>query len=221
MILIAKDIKKKYCTKTESISVLNGINMELNNSDFASIMGPSGAGKSTLLHIFGTIDPFDSGNLEINFNKITKDKDYSKFRSKNIGFVFQFHHLLHEFTILENLIIPQMLVDTRKNNAENNAIELLKRLELINLKNRYPNEISGGERQRVSVLRAMVNLPKLILADEPTGNLDKENSIKLLKLFKTIKNDFNTSILVATHDELIKEFTNRNFNLDNGILTEN
>ena len=220
MILSAKNIKKSYSTGTEIINVLNGINMKLNDSEFISIMGPSGAGKSTLLHILGTLDSFDGGSLEINSEFILNTNDYSKFRSKNIGFVFQFHHLLHEFTVLENLIIPQMLIENINNNAEIKAINLLGELDLINLKNRYPGQISGGERQRVAVLRALVNLPKIILADEPTGNLDKDNSIKLLELFNTIKNNFNTTIIVATHDEFVKNYTNRNFNLDNGVLTE-
>ena len=204
MILSAKNIKKSYSTGTEIINVLNGIDIKLNDSQFISIMGPSGAGKSTLLHILGTLDSFDDGSLEINSEYILNTNDYSKFRSKNIGFVFQFHHLLHEFTVLENLIIPQMLIENINNNAENNATDLLGKLDLIHLKDRYPGQISGGERQRVAVLRALVNFPKIILADEPTGNLDKDNSIKLLELFNTIKNNFNTTIIVATHDEFVK-----------------
>jgi len=221
MILSAKNIIKSYKVANEKVNVLNGINLELFDSEFISIMGASGAGKSTLLNILGTLDSFDSGGLQINSNIINNNEDYSTFRAYNIGFVFQFHHLLHEFTVLENLIIPQMLIKKKNINAIHNAKNLLGELDLINLENRYPSQISGGERQRIAVLRALVNQPKLILADEPTGNLDKENSVKLLELFNTIKENYKTTIVVATHDEFIKNYTNRNFKLNCGILIGN
>jgi len=221
MILSAKNIIKSYKVANEKVNVLNGINLELFDSEFISIMGASGAGKSTLLNILGTLDSFDSGGLQINSNIINNNEDYSTFRAYNIGFVFQFHHLLHEFTVLENLIIPQMLIKKNNINAIHNAKNLLGELDLINLENRYPSQISGGERQRIAVLRALVNQPKLILADEPTGNLDKENSVKLLELFNTIKENYKTTIVVATHDEFIKNYTNRNFKLNCGILIGN
>ncbi|MBC8197780.1 MAG: ABC transporter ATP-binding protein [Candidatus Marinimicrobia bacterium] len=221
MILSAKNIIKSYKVANEKVNVLNGINLELFDSEFISIMGASGAGKSTLLNILGTLDSFDSGGLQINSNIINNNEDYSTFRAYNIGFVFQFHHLLHEFSVLENLIIPQMLIKKNNINAIHNAKNLLGELDLINLENRYPSQISGGERQRIAVLRALVNQPKLILADEPTGNLDKENSVKLLELFNTIKENYKTTIVVATHDEFIKNYTNRNFKLNCGILIGN
>jgi len=221
MILSAKNINKCYNTGKETITVLNNLNLEINTPEFISIMGPSGAGKSTLLHILGTLDEFDSGELLINLEEIKNENDYSEFRSKNIGFVFQFHHLLHEFTILENLVIPQMLINNNKITNQKNAEDLLEQLNLFHLKNRYPGQISGGERQRIAVLRALVNQPKLLFADEPTGNLDQENSNKLLELFNTINDKFETTIIVATHDEFVKNYTNRNLHLDNGILTEN
>lgn len=221
MILSAKNINKSYKTGKEILTVLNNLSLEIQSPEFISIMGPSGAGKSTLLHILGTLDDFDSGELLINSEKILNNKDYSEFRSKNIGFIFQFHHLLHEFTIIENLIIPQMLVNNNKITIQKNAEDLLEQLNLFHLKNRYPGQISGGERQRIAVLRALVNQPKLLFADEPTGNLDQENSNKLLELFNTIKDKFETTIVVATHDEIVKNYTNRNLYLDNGILTEN
>jgi lipoprotein-releasing system ATP-binding protein len=221
MILSAKNINKSYKTGKEILTVLNNLSLEIQSPEFISIMGPSGAGKSTLLHILGTLDDFDSGELLINSEKIINKKDYSEFRSKNIGFIFQFHHLLHEFTIIENLIIPQILVNKNKITIQKNAEDLLEQLNLFHLKNRYPGQISGGERQRIAVLRALVNQPKLLFADEPTGNLDQENSNKLLELFNTIKDKFETTIVVATHDEIVKNYTNRNLYLDNGILTEN
>lgn len=220
MILSAKDICKSYKSGNDSLSVLKNLNLKINESEFISIMGPSGAGKSTLLHILGTIDEFDSGNLNINSIEIIKGKDYSKFRSENIGFVFQFHHLLHEFTILENLVIPQMLLYKNKDEIQSNAEEILEQLNLMHLKSRFPSQISGGERQRVAVLRALVNKPKLLFADEPTGNLDKENSNKLLELFNTIKDKFKTTIVIATHDDTIKNYATRNLYIDNGVLTE-
>ena len=220
MILSAKDICKSYKSGNDSLSVLKNLNLKINESEFISIMGPSGAGKSTLLHILGTIDEFDSGNLNINSIEIIKGKDYSKFRSKNIGFVFQFHHLLHEFTVLENLVIPQRLLFKNKDEIQSNAEEILEQLNLMHLKSRFPSQISGGERQRVAVLRALVNKPKLLFADEPTGNLDKENSNKLLELFNTIKDKFKTTIVIATHDDTIKNYATRNLYIDNGVLTE-
>ena len=220
MILSAIDICKSYKSGNDSLSVLKNLNLKINESEFISIMGPSGAGKSTLLHILGTIDEFDSGNLNINSIEIIKGKDYSKFRSKNIGFVFQFHHLLHEFTVLENLVIPQRLLFKNKDEIQSNAEEILEQLNLMHLKSRFPSQISGGERQRVAVLRALVNKPKLLFADEPTGNLDKENSNKLLELFNTIKDKFKTTIVIATHDDTIKNYATRNLYIDNGVLTE-
>tara|TARA_A100000164_G_C21933313_1_gene786789 strand:- start:1711 stop:2376 length:666 start_codon:yes stop_codon:yes gene_type:complete len=220
MILTAKNIYKSYKTKSEEILVLSDLSLTVQNSEIISIMGPSGAGKSTLLHILGTIDNFDSGNLTINSIEIDSMNDNSKFRSENIGFIFQFHHLLHEFSVIENLIIPQMLLDKDKFTIKEIALELLNELGLIHLKDRFPGQISGGERQRVAVLRALVNQPKLLFADEPTGNLDIENSNKLLELFNTIKDKFKTSIVIATHDEIVKNYSSRNLMLEDGILIE-
>ncbi|MAJ44289.1 MAG: lipoprotein-releasing system ATP-binding protein LolD [Candidatus Marinimicrobia bacterium] len=218
--LTAKNIYKSYKTKSEEILVLSDLSLTVQNSEIISIMGPSGAGKSTLLHILGTIDNFDSGNLTINSIEIDSMNDNSKFRSENIGFIFQFHHLLHEFSVIENLIIPQMLLDKDKFTIKEIALELLNELGLIHLKDRFPGQISGGERQRVAVLRALVNQPKLLFADEPTGNLDIENSNKLLELFNTIKDKFKTSIVIATHDEIVKNYSSRNLMLEDGILIE-
>ncbi len=220
MILTAKNIYKSYKTKSEEILVLSDLSLTVQNSEIISIMGPSGAGKSTLLHILGTIDNFDSGNLTINSIEIDSMNDNSKFRSENIGFIFQFHHLLHEFSVIENLIIPQILLDKDKFTIKEIALELLNELGLIHLKDRFPGQISGGERQRVAVLRALVNQPKLLFADEPTGNLDIENSNKLLELFNTIKDKFKTSIVIATHDEIVKNYSSRNLMLEDGILIE-
>ena len=220
MILYAKNITKSYKMKHEEIEVLKNLTLKIEEPEILSIMGPSGAGKSTLLHIMGTLDGFDSGSLKINSKKIYPRHDYSKFRSENIGFIFQFHHLLHEFSVLENLIIPQILLEKDKNLIRNTAFNLLEQLELGHLKDRYPGQISGGERQRIAVLRAIVNQPILLFADEPTGNLDKENSNKILELFNIIKDKFKTTIVIATHDELVKKYSNRNLLLDKGILLE-
>ena len=218
MIICAQNIKKSYTTKSEKITVINNLNLNIYSPEIISIMGPSGAGKSTLLHILGTVDSFDSGNLTIESEKIYPHKDYSKFRSKNIGFVFQFHHLLNEFSVLENLIIPQILLSKDKVSNKNIALGLLNDLELIHLKDRYPNQISGGERQRVAIIRAIVNKPRILFADEPTGNLDQGNSTKILELFNKIKNKYKMAILIATHDQSIRKFTNRNFLLRDGVL---
>ena len=216
MILSAKDICKSYKSGNDSLSVLKNLNLKINESEFISIMGPSGAGKSTLLHILGTIDEFDSGNLNINFIEIIKGKDYSNFRSKNIGFVFQFHHLLPDFSAFENVLIPTWIRD--KEDMESYAIELFERLDLANRKNHMPSELSGGERSRVALIRAIINKPALLLADEPTGNLDEKNSVKLIDLLCDINRDFNQTIILTTHNPDVAAIGNKRFVLESGIL---
>ena len=217
-ILEANNISKTYYKTEETIPVLNKLNIVVEKREILVLIGPSGSGKSTLLNILGTLDSDYSGNLIIDELPITNAVDLSNIRRHKLGFIFQFHHLLPEFTILENLLIPQMIAHNFSNVPKKATIDMLDIIGLKNRINHYPNEISGGERQRVAVLRAMVNNPCLILADEPTGNLDRENSQILLKLMVDLKAKFQQSFLIATHDQSILEIADRVLYLNDGKI---
>jgi len=217
-ILEAHNISKIYYKTEESIPVLNKLNLIVEKGEIIVLMGPSGSGKSTLLNILGTLDSDYSGNLIIDGLPITNAVDLSNIRRNKLGFIFQFHHLLPEFTILENLLIPLMIANNYSNVPQEDSIDMLKNIGLKNRMNHYPNEISGGERQRVAVLRAMVNNPCLILADEPTGNLDRENSLKMLKLMTELKAKYQQSFIIATHDQSILDIADRVLYLKDGKI---
>ena len=217
-ILEAHNISKTYYKMEESIPVLNKLNLIVEKGEIIVLMGPSGSGKSTLLNILGTLDSDYSGELIIDELPITNTVDLGNIRRHKLGFIFQFHHLLPEFTILENLLIPQMIADNYSNVPQEDTIDMLEIIGLKNRMNHYPNEISGGERQRVAVLRAMVNNPCLILADEPTGNLDRENSLKMLKLMTELKAKYQQSFIIATHDQSILDIADRVLYLKDGKI---
>lgn len=217
-ILEAHNISKIYYKTEESIPVLNKLNLIVEKGEIIVLMGPSGSGKSTLLNILGTLDSDYTGNLIIDELPITNAVDLSNIRRHKLGFIFQFHHLLPEFTILENLLIPQMIADNYSNVPQEDTIDMLENIGLKARMNHYPNEISGGERQRVAVLRAMVNNPCLILADEPTGNLDRENSLKMLKLMTELKAKYQQSFIIATHDQSILDIADRVLYLKDGKI---
>lgn len=217
-ILEAHNISKTYYKMEESIPVLNKLNLIVEKGEIIVLMGPSGSGKSTLLNILGTLDSDYSGELIIDELPITNAVDLSNIRRHKLGFIFQFHHLLPEFTILENLLIPQMIADNYSNVPQEDTIDMLENIGLKARMNHYPNEISGGERQRVAVLRAMVNNPCLILADEPTGNLDRENSLKMLKLMTELKAKYQQSFIIATHDQSILDIADRVLYLKDGKI---
>lgn len=221
MILQAKKICKSYKTAAEYIVVLDNLDLTVNSGEIAAVMGPSGAGKSTLLHILGLLDTFDSGSIEYDGHPIQNENDLASLRARKIGFIFQYHHLLPEFTVLENLVIPQHLINTDAGTARERSMELLESLGLGNRASHYPSQISGGEKQRVALLRSLVNQPKLVLADEPTGNLDLENSQNLLKLITKMRDDFGQSFLIATHDQVVAEVADRVLFLDSGKLKQN
>ena len=217
-LLEANNIIKSYSKTGSEIPVINDLSISVNAGEILVLMGPSGSGKSTLLNILGTLDTDFTGNLTIDGIFISDTVDLAAIRRDKIGLVFQFHHLLPEFTIHENLLIPKMIAGKLQNDSSKDIMDML---ELIGLKNRiahFPNEISGGERQRVAVMRALVNKPCLVLADEPTGNLDRENSQILLKLIVNLKLKYQQSFIIATHDKSILEIADRVLYLKDGKI---
>lgn len=202
--VIANNIEKSY----NELKVLKGVNLEIQSGQVVSIVGASGAGKSTLLHILGTLDRPDSGELIINNTDVTKlsQKNMAFFRNQNIGFVFQFHHLLPEFTAIENVLIPAMIGNENYQNKTTKAKEILDYLGLMDRLDHKPSELSGGEQQRVAIARALINEPNIIFADEPTGNLDSENSNEIQNLFFELSKSFNQTFVIVTHN---KELANK------------
>ena len=219
-ILEAQNISKIYHKAGEAIPVLNNLHIAVERGEILVLIGPSGSGKSTLLNILGTLDSDFSGSLIIDELYISNTVDITSIRRQKLGFIFQFHHLLPEFTILENLLIPQMITENYSNVPQNAAKEMLKLIGLKERINHYPNEISGGERQRVAVMRAMINNPCIILADEPTGNLDRDNSQKMLKLMAKLKLKYKQSFIIATHDQSILDIADRVLYLNDGQITK-
>lgn len=212
-----KNVSKTYKTKMEELNILKNINFKFNNGDFVSIQGKSGSGKTTLLNILGLLDIKSEGELYINSEKIEK-QDLTKLRSENIGFVFQFHYLLNEFSALENVMIPALnKKNANKKEIEKRAKELLAMVGLSNRLNHKPNELSGGEKQRVSIARAMINSPELILADEPTGNLDYETSQLINNIFVEL-NKKGQGIIIVTHSQELANLANYKYILKNGVL---
>lgn len=214
-------IKTSGITKAYgSLRVLKGIDISIEEKEVVSIVGASGAGKTTLLQIIGTLDRPDSGNVFYNGTDISKlkGKSLAAFRNSNIGFVFQFHQLLPEFTALENVCIPAFIAGKSKSDAENRATELLGFLNLSDRLDHKPSELSGGEQQRVAVARALVNSPSVILADEPSGNLDSENKNELHKLFFTLRDTFGQTIIIVTHDRQLADMSDRILQIRDGMI---
>ena len=213
-----KDIKKSY----GSLQVLKGINLTIEPAKVVTIVGASGAGKSTLLHILGTLDKPDSGEVIIDGTSLYTmgEKQLSDYRNQHIGFVFQFHHLLPEFTAVENVALPALIAGKTKKEAEHRAIELLDFLKLTDRTSHKPSELSGGEQQRVAVARALVNNPGLILADEPSGNLDSENARKLHQLFFDLRDNFKQTFIIVTHNEELAQMSDRVIVMKDGLCEE-
>lgn len=201
-----------------NLQVLKDITLSIEPSQVVTIVGPSGAGKSTLLHLIGTLDRPDSGEIIIENTKVNtlNDDQLSDFRSAHIGFVFQFHHLLPEFTALENVMLPMLIAGQSKQKASQRAQELLSFLKLDERVGHKPSELSGGELQRVAVARALANNPKLILADEPSGNLDTENAKKLHQLFFDLRDRFHQTFIIVTHNEELAKLSDRCLSMRNG-----
>ena len=220
MILKAENISKSYRTSTGPLEVLRDVSLSLKEGELVSVAGPSGCGKSTLLNILGTLDQPNKGTLEIAGKDVAllDDESVSRLRCESIGFVFQFHHLLPEFTIVENLMIPQRLLGRSEKAAADWAKELLSKVELLPRADHRPNAISGGERQRVAVLRALVNEPGIVLADEPTGNLDVDAARQLMEVTQTLAEDFNQAFLIVTHNPDVAALCERNLTIKEGTV---
>lgn len=215
----ATDIVKSY----GSLQVLKGVNLMINQGEIVSIMGDSGAGKTTLLQILGTLEKPDSGNLRIKDTEVLSlsEKKLSRFRNEHIGFIFQFHHLLPEFTALENVCIPGLIAKKNKPEIEKRAKELLDFLGLSARLDHKPSAMSGGEQQRVAVARALINNPSVVLADEPTGNLDSKNAEELHKLFFELRKEFNNTFVVITHNPELANLADRKLRMADGALLNN
>ncbi|MCX7743167.1 MAG: ABC transporter ATP-binding protein [Flavobacteriales bacterium] len=212
----ATNIYKRY----GSLEVLKGVSLEIKQGEIVCIIGKSGAGKSTLLHILGTLDRPESGEISIDGIRtdLLNDKKLSEFRNKHIGFVFQFHHLLPEFNALENVCMPAYIRKTPRKQAEQRAKELLDYLGLSHRITHKPSELSGGEQQRVAIARALINNPTAIFADEPTGNLDTQTSSELHQLFLKLRQEFNQTFVIVTHNPELAELANRTVRMEDGLI---
>ena len=219
MILNAYQISMSYHNGEKELHVLRNVDLELQQGEIITIMGQSGAGKTTLLNILGTLDRPDSGSVSICGQDISglTEKKLSELRNKQLGFVFQFHHLLPEFTAMENVLMPALIAGDEQN-ARERADELFDYVGMTERRNHYPAQLSGGERLRAAVLRALILKPGVVLADEPTGNLDESNADRLLNLFHKINDDFNQAFVITTHNPNVADIGNRRFVLENETL---
>ena len=218
MILSVKNLKKTFKDGDKVLEVLKGVSFNLHKGDILTIKGPSGSGKSTLLSLLGTLDQPDSGEIVINQKNLKDVKDYDLIRNTHIGFIFQFHNLIAELNVVENVTIPTLIAG--KKIDTDYVDELFEYFDLSNRKKSFPLDLSGGEKQRVSAMRAIINKPSIVIADEPTGNLDEHNAIKMIDLFQKLNQDFNLTFVIATHDEKVFNIGSKKTNLYDGNLLE-
>ena len=221
MIIKLEDVDKFYMETGNKLHILKKLNLEVKRGEFVSILGKSGSGKSTLLNIMGLLDKIDGGKIWIDDKEVSSLNETERNNIKNhfLGFVFQFHYLMSEFTALENVMIPALLNNFKnKSEIEKEAKELLEIVDLAERMKHKPNQLSGGEKQRVAIARAMINKPKLILADEPTGNLDEDTGEMIFSLFRKINKERNQSIVVVTHARDLSQVTDRQIYLKRGVL---
>jgi lipoprotein-releasing system ATP-binding protein len=216
MIVDIKKLTKTFSDGSRKLHVLKDINLQIDKGNIITIKGPSGSGKSTLLSIIGTLDNADSGELLINGISIQENTNIDNLRNKSIGFVFQFHNLISELTLEENVSLPKMIAKEQWDKDE--LIELFEYFDLKDRMNSFPNDLSGGEKQRVAVMRAVINNPSIIIADEPTGNLDKENALKMMSLFQKLNTEKQLTIIIATHDEDVFNIGLKKYQLVDGCL---
>ena len=216
MILSVKNLKKSYNDGETKLEVLKDISFDLKKGSILTIKGPSGSGKSTLLSLLGTLDTQDSGDIIINDKNLDEYDDFSEIRNNHIGFIFQFHNLISELNVTENVCVPAFI--SNKAIDHNFLDTLFEYFQLTNKENAFPLDLSGGEKQRVSVMRAIINKPSIIIADEPTGNLDEKNALKLIDLFKKLNKDFELTYIIATHDNKVFDIGHQKMELSDGKL---
>jgi lipoprotein-releasing system ATP-binding protein len=216
--IVAQNIHKSF----GNVKVLKGVNLHVEAGKVVAIVGSSGAGKTTLLQLLGTLSRFDEGSIHINGTDIAslKDKQLSRFRNRNIGFIFQSHHLFPEFTALENVMIPLLIQQVNKSTAKEKALDILKYLHLSHRVEHKPFQLSGGEQQRVAIARALITNPSIILADEPTGNLDSRNTKEVFELIKDLQKEFNQTIVIVTHNIELAHSTDVVFTMKDGVILE-
>jgi ABC-type lipoprotein export system ATPase subunit len=221
-VIEAVNLRKVYETKTDRVEALKGVNLRLKKGEFSLLMGASGSGKSTLLHILGTLDKPTEGKVLYRGKNLFQfdDRKLAIFRNRKIGFVFQFHYLINELTILENVMVPLLLSGIGNSEARKRAKELLHVIGLEHRLSHRPFEISGGEKQRVAVARALVNFPEVVLADEPTGNLDTETATSVVTLMQKLNRKFGITFLIATHNRELEKFADNVYFIKDGILTD-
>lgn len=220
LVISCQNLSKVYQDGQNQVEVLKGVDLSLNQGDMLAIVGSSGSGKSTLLHILGTLDTATSGSAKIKNQDVAKlsRTEQAAFRNKNLGFIYQFHHLLMEFSAVENVAMPLLIKGLNAKEAKEQALQMLDKVGLAHRSEHKPSALSGGERQRVAIARALVTKPALVLADEPTGNLDKQNAIKIYDLINELNKSLNTSIVVVTHDLELADKLGKIAYLDDGKL---
>ena len=218
MLLDVQKINKSFNVNKKEIQILNSLSFSVNHNEIVSIYGASGSGKSTLLNIISGLMSYDSGSILFNEKLMNSEFDFIEFRKKDLGIVFQEDHLLMEFTAIENIMLPSIISGKSKKRAYHIACDLLDQFDLLHIKDSYSNTLSGGEKQRISILRAVINKPKIILADEPTGSIDESNKEQIFSLFKEIVKEYDTSILIATHDNNVSKISNKILNLSKGKI---
>ena len=218
MLLDVKKINKSFDVNNKEIQILNSLSFSVGHNEIVSIYGASGSGKSTLLNIISGLMSYDSGSILFNGKLMNSGFDFIKFRKKDLGIVFQEDHLLIEFTAVENIMLPSIISGKSREEAYYIACNLLDNFGLLSIKDSYSNTLSGGEKQRVSILRAIINKPKLVLADEPTGSIDESNKEQIFSLFKEIVKEYDASILIATHDNNVSKISNKILNLFKGKI---
>lgn len=218
MLLKVEDLYKNYTNNKKNTSILKGVSFHIDEKEIVSIKGASGSGKTTILNIISGLLNYDKGSITYNNDVFSDNFDYTRYRVEEIGIIFQEHSLLNSFTTFENVLIPQYIKGIDKLNAYQNVLELFKKFDLYDKKDFYPHQLSGGEKQRISILRSIVNKPKLLIADEPTGKIDEYNKKTILKLFMDLVKHFNISLLIVTHDNNVSNISDRILNLRNGLI---
>jgi lipoprotein-releasing system ATP-binding protein len=221
-VLVAKNVTKVYHDGTDELQILSGVNISVDLGEMLAIVGASGSGKSTLLHILGLLDEPTSGEVFIDgqSNLNLSEKDRSAIRNQKLGFVYQFHHLLPEFSALDNVAMPLIVRRVSRADAREQAAEVLKKVGLAERMMHNPSQLSGGERQRVALARALVTQPLCVLADEPTGNLDSKTAANMFDLLVQVRQDFNTAFIIVTHDQKLADLADRQLIMERGVLSE-